>query len=92
MLQKVIVKVSQQDGVGHCFDKKTICSENTEKCQILKKFFTDFFCWICCLTKVVSTQYTTVPFSKSPIGILRDVQESGCWSANTAGLPVTAPV
>lgn len=67
MLQKVIVKVSQQDEVGHCFDKKIICLKTTEKCQILKKVFTAFFCWICCLTKVVSIQYTTVPFSKSPL-------------------------
>lgn len=35
MLQKVIVKVSQQDGVGHCFDKNSL--KSTEKCQILKK-------------------------------------------------------
>lgn len=42
MLQKVIVKVSQQDGVGHCFDKNSL--KSTEKCQILKKKKTNSPC------------------------------------------------
>lgn len=80
--------------LGIALMKNIICLKNTEKCQILKNFdkFSMFLCLICFLTKVVSTHCITVPFLKSPIRILREVQGPGCHSANTAGLTVTAPL
>lgn len=55
--------------LGIALMKNIICLKNTEKCQILKNFdkFSMFLCWICFLTKVVSTHCITVPFLKSPI-------------------------
>lgn len=77
--------------LGVALIKTLFVKKNTEKCQILKNNdkFSTFLCWICFLTKAVSTQYTTVLFPKSPIRILRDVQGSGCdCSCGTHGSSV----